>query len=395
MSEIAIRSVSKRYRDGTVAVADFDLEIADGEFMILVGPSGCGKTTLLRMVAGLEEITAGQVLIGGRVVNDLTPKQRDIAMVFQNYALYPHMTVARNMGFALKRAGVPAEEIRRRVREAAELLSITDQLERKPSNLSGGQRQRVAMGRAIVRDPQAFLMDEPLSNLDAKLRIQTRAEILRIQRRLRTTMVYVTHDQTEAMTLGDRLAVMRDGALLQVGTPDELYNRPRNVFVAGFIGSPAMNFLPGEIREGLLRFPLATIALDRARRDGLAAPGRDGTVVVGIRPEDFEDAAVAGERAGGTTVTAPIDVLESTGSDVYAHISLDGHDGRSGLGESVLRELQAAAVDSTDAVTSSSLDVIARLDSSSRLSEGKDGKLWLDTSRLHLFDPDTGERHES
>jgi multiple sugar transport system ATP-binding protein len=226
MAEIAIRSVSKRYHDGTVAVTDFDLDIGDGEFMILVGPSGCRKTTLLRMIAGLEEITAGQIVIGDRVVNDLTPKQRDIAMVFQNYALYPHMTVAKNMGFALKRAHVPAAEIERKVQEAAELLGITEQLDRKPANLSGGQRQRVAMGRAIVRDPRAFLMDEPLSNLDAKLRIQMRAEILRIQRQLQTTMVYVTHDQTEAMTLGDRLAVMRDGVLQQVGTPDDLYNRP-------------------------------------------------------------------------------------------------------------------------------------------------------------------------
>ena len=208
MAEIAIRSVTKRYRDGTVAVRDFDLDIGDGEFMILVGPSGCGKTTLLRMIAGLEAITGGEIDIGGRVVNDLTPRSRDVAMVFQNYALYPHMTVARNMGFALKRAGVPADEIRRKVQEAAALLGISDQLERKPANLSGGQRQRVAMGRAIVRDPAAFLMDEPLSNLDAKLRIQTRAEILRIQRRLCTTTVYVTHDQTEAMTLGDRLAVI-------------------------------------------------------------------------------------------------------------------------------------------------------------------------------------------
>jgi multiple sugar transport system ATP-binding protein len=315
-------------------------------------------------------------------------------MVFQNYALYPHMTVARNMGFALRRAHVPAEEIRQKVEDAAELLGITEQLERKPSHLSGGQRQRVAMGRAIVRNPQAFLMDEPLSNLDAKLRIQMRAEILRIQRRLRTTMVYVTHDQTEAMTLGDRLAVMRAGLLQQVGTPDELYSRPRNVFVAGFIGSPAMNFLPGEIRDGSLRFPLATIPLGQARGAGLTAPAGDARVVVGIRPEDFEDAAVAGDRRGGTTVTALIDVLESTGSDVYAHLTLDGHDGSGALGEPVLRELQAAAVDSTDAVASPSVEVIARLDSTSRLGEGTEGKLWLDTSRLHLFDPDTGERLE-
>jgi multiple sugar transport system ATP-binding protein len=396
MAAITIRRVSKRYRDGTVAVRDFDLEIADGEFMILVGPSGCGKTTLLRMIAGLEQITAGEVLIGDRVVNDLTPKDRDMAMVFQNYALYPHMTVAKNMGFALKRAGVPAEEIRRKVQETATLLGIAEQLQRKPANLSGGQRQRVAMGRAIVRDPQAFLMDEPLSNLDAKLRIQTRAEILRIQRRLRTTTVYVTHDQTEAMTLGDRLAVMRDGVLQQVGTPDELYNRPRSVFVASFIGSPAMNFLPGEIRDGSLRFPLATVPLDGADRAGPVPPGRDGPVVVGIRPEDFEDAAVAGERERGVVVKALIDVLESTGSDVYAHLSPGGQNGAAALSEPVLRELAAGAVSTTEEeVIPTSLDVVARLDSSSRLGEGQEGELWLDTSKLHLFDPHSGERLES
>src|SRR5690349_10919712 len=279
MASITLSSVTKRYRDGTLAVRGVDLEIADGEFMILVGPSGCGKTTLLRMIAGLEAITAGEVVVDGVVVNDLTPRKRDMAMVFQNYALYPHMTVARNMGFALRRQGVQAEEIERKVQETAELLGISDQLERKPANLSGGQRQRVAMGRAIVRDPTAFLMDEPLSNLDAKLRIQTRAEILRIQRRLRTTTVYVTHDQTEAMTLGDRLAVMRDGVLQQVGSPDDLYNHPRNVFVAGFIGAPAMNFLPGEIADGALRFPLATVPLSDGSNGGFHAPDRQGKVL--------------------------------------------------------------------------------------------------------------------
>jgi multiple sugar transport system ATP-binding protein len=393
MAAISIKSVSKRYRDGTLAVRDFDLDIADGELMILVGPSGCGKTTLLRMIAGLEQITSGSITIGDRVVNDLTPKDRDIAMVFQNYALYPHMTVAKNMGFALKRARVPASEIRAKVGEAAELLGIAEQLERKPANLSGGQRQRVAMGRAIVRDPQAFLMDEPLSNLDAKLRIQMRAEILRIQRRLRTTTVYVTHDQIEAMTLGDRLAVMRDGVLQQVGAPAELYDAPRNVFVAGFIGSPAMNFLPGRIETGSLHFPLATVPLEHARRAGLPVPGREGPVVVGVRPEDFEDARLAGDREHGTSVTALIDVLESTGSDVYAHLTLDGRNGAvEALGEPVVRDLQAAADEAGEAGGPGPLEVIARLDSSSKLGEGSEGKLWMDTSRLHLFDPDSGER---
>ncbi|MDQ2895582.1 MAG: sn-glycerol-3-phosphate ABC transporter ATP-binding protein UgpC [Actinomycetota bacterium] len=393
MAAIAIRRVTKRYRDGTIAVRDFDLEIADGEFMILVGPSGCGKTTLLRMIAGLEEITQGEVRIGDRVVNDLTPKERDLAMVFQNYALYPHMTVAKNMGFALKRAGTPAKEIRRKVQETANLLGIVEQLDRKPANLSGGQRQRVAMGRAIVRDPQAFLMDEPLSNLDAKLRIQMRAEILRIQRRLRSTTVYVTHDQTEAMTLGDRLAVMRDGVLQQVGTPDDLYNRPRNIFVAGFIGSPGMNFLPGEISDGSLQFALATIPLGGARVSGPTKWPLDGRVVVGIRPEDFEDAALAREREHGITIRALIDVLESTGSDVYAHLSLDDQNTPEALGEPVIRELAAAADSPSEAPAS--LEVIARLDASSGLGEGKEGELWLDTSKLHLFDPGSGERLES
>jgi multiple sugar transport system ATP-binding protein len=392
MAAIAIKSVTKQYRDGTVAVRDLELEIADGEFMILVGPSGCGKTTLLRMLAGLEAITSGEILIGDRVVNDLTPRDRDIAMVFQNYALYPHMTVARNMGFALKRAGVPGDEIRRRVEEAAGLLGISDQLERKPANLSGGQRQRVAMGRAIVRDPTAFLMDEPLSNLDAKLRIQTRAEILRIQRRLNTTTVYVTHDQTEAMTLGDRLAVMRDGVLLQVGTPDQLYNQPRNVFVAGFIGAPAMNFMPGEIADGSLRFPLATVPLSDGRNGGLRAPDREGRVLVGIRPEDFEDATLATERGHGMRINALVDVLESTGSDVYAHLTLADQNGHEKFDDPLVREVQAAAAEDDDAAIPDTMDVIARLDASSRIGEGKPAALWMDTSRIHLFDPDTGER---
>ena len=392
MAAIAIKSVTKRYRDGTVAVRDLDLEIADGEFMILVGPSGCGKTTLLRMIAGLEAITAGEILIGDRVVNDLTPRSRDIAMVFQNYALYPHMTVAKNMGFALKRAGVSADEIRQRVEQAAGLLGISDQLDRKPANLSGGQRQRVAMGRAIVRDPTAFLMDEPLSNLDAKLRIQTRAEILRIQRRLNTTTVYVTHDQTEAMTLGDRLAVMRDGVLLQLGTPDDLYNRPRNVFVAGFIGAPAMNFMPGEIGDGSLRFPLATVPLSDGDNGGFRAPDRQGKVLVGIRPEDFEDATLATERGHGMRVNALVDVLESTGSDVYAHLTLGDENGQGSFDHPHVREVKAAAAESDDTAIPEATDVVARLDASSRIGEGKQAELWMDTSRIHLFDPDSGER---
>ncbi|MGZ4169061.1 MAG: ABC transporter ATP-binding protein, partial [Solirubrobacteraceae bacterium] len=388
MAAIEIQDVSKRYRDGTVAVSDLSLDIADGEFTVLVGPSGCGKTTLLRMIAGLEEITGGTIRIGDRVVNDLTPRDRDIAMVFQNYALYPHMTVARNMGFALRRAGVPAAEIRTKVAQAAELLGISDQLERKPGNLSGGQRQRVAMGRAIVRDPQAFLMDEPLSNLDAKLRIQMRAEITRIQRRLHTTTVYVTHDQTEAMTLGDRLAVMRDGVLQQVGTPPELYERPQNLFVAGFIGAPAMNFLIGEVADGSLTSPLGTIPLSSL--GDAAGVGHGGRVVVGLRPESFEDAGLVGERPGLVALTVMVDVLESTGSDLYAHLSLNGH-GRAGSDsgdEPLLRELaQATASEDPEVALAVGSELVARVGVSNSLTEGQEGQLWIDAGRIHLFDP--------
>src|ERR1700759_1538829 len=395
MAEIVLDNVVKRYPDGFEAVKELNLEIADGEFMILVGPSGCGKSTALNMIAGLEDISAGELRIGGKVVNRVAPRDRDIAMVFQSYALYPHMTVRENMAFALRLAKVPKAEVNQKVQEAADILDLNEHLERKPANLSGGQRQRVAMGRAIVRDPTGFLMDEPLSNLDAKLRIQTRAEILRIQRRLRTTTAYVTHAQIEAMTLGYRLAVMRDGVLQQVGTPDELYNHPRNVFVAGFIGAPAMNFLPGEIAGGSLKFALATIPLDDVRNAGERVTQSDGRVLVGIRPEDFEDAALAGERGHGIRIKAMIDVLESTGSDRYAHLAAGEHNGSHELDESLLRELKAMAIESGDDIPPTSLDVIARVDASSQLGEGKEGELWLDSTKLHLFDPATGERLES
>src|SRR6201997_254399 len=289
MAEIVLDQVTKRYPDGALAVDKFNLDIADGEFVILVGPSGCGKSTTLNMIAGLEDITSGELRIGGKVVNNAPPKDRDIAMVFQSYALYPHMTVRENMGFALKLAKTPKDVINAKVEEAARILDLTQYLDRKPPTLPGGQRQRVAMGRAIVRDPAAFLMDEPLSNLDAKLRVQTRTEVSRLQRRLGTTMVYVTHDQTEAMTLGDRVAVMRSGLLQQAGSPKELYDRPVNLFVAGFIGSPAMNFMSGTLEEGVLRPPLGDFRRgDRMRREvESAGAGRD--VIVGVRPENFED----------------------------------------------------------------------------------------------------------
>jgi multiple sugar transport system ATP-binding protein len=383
MSAIELIDVTKRYRDGTVAVRDLNLRIEDGEFMILVGPSGCGKTTTLRMIAGLETITAGELRIGGELVNDRTPAERDIAMVFQSYALYPHMTVAKNMAFALKKAGVPEDERRRRVTEAAEILGIADQLDRKPANLSGGQRQRVAMGRAIVREPTAFLLDEPLSNLDAKLRIQTRAEITRIHRRVGATTVYVTHDQTEAMTLGDRLAVMNDGVIQQLGPPSELYETPTNLFVAGFIGAPPMNFLPGRVQDGQLRLPMTSIPLDAGLAERLDGRPPGETVIVGIRPEDFAESA-NGDRRGGE-LTAVVDVVESTGSDVYAHIALDL--------EEVAEAQQTVAQLNPDARdTPLPTEIVARLGATSRIREGEPGRFWIDASKLHLFDASTGER---
>ena len=322
MAEIALDHVVKRYPDGALAVDDFNLNVADGEFIILVGPSGCGKSTLLNMVAGLEDITKGELSIDGTVVNDKAPKDRDIAMVFQSYALYPHMTVGENMAFPLVLAGVDKGTIKTKVDEAAEMLELTAHLDRKPANLSGGQRQRVAMGRAIVRSPKAFLMDEPLSNLDAKLRVQMRTQVARIQKTLGTTTLYVTHDQTEAMTLGDRVVVMRGGIVQQVGSPTELYQRPNNLFVAGFIGSPSMNFLPATVEGGNLNCGLGTLAMpDQIRQAAERGKGRE--VIIGIRPEHFEDAALVGDAPGGT-VTVPIDLVESMGSDLYAYFTVRG-----------------------------------------------------------------------
>ena len=375
MSDIALHDVTKRYPDGTEAVKKLNLEIKDGEFMILVGPSGCGKSTALRMIAGLEDISEGELLIGGEIVNDKAPRDRDIAMVFQNYALYPHMTVRENMGFALKLAKTPKEEIDRKVEHAAEILDLKAHLDRKPSNLSGGQRQRVAMGRAIVRDPSAFLMDEPLSNLDAKLRVQMRTEVSRLQRDLSTTTVYVTHDQTEAMTLGDRVAVMRGGVLQQVDTPRVLYNSPVNIFVAGFIGSPAMNFFSGTAKGGKLKLPFA----EAPAPTGL---GDAGDVIIGIRPEDFEDAKFAPEgRHSGVEFDAPIEVLESMGSEIYAYFGFEG-------GEVSSDELAELARDSgmADVPGAGGGRAVARLSPESEISEGAKARLWFDAAKLHLFD---------
>jgi multiple sugar transport system ATP-binding protein len=387
VAEIILDHVTKRFPDGSLAVDDFNMDIADGEFVILVGPSGCGKSTTLNMIAGLEDITSGELRIGGKVVNNKTPKDRDIAMVFQSYALYPHMTVRENMGFALKLAKTPQATINEKVEEAARILDLTQHLDRKPANLSGGQRQRVAMGRAIVRDPAVFLMDEPLSNLDAKLRVQMRTEVSRIQRRLGTTTVYVTHDQTEAMTLGDRVAVMRLGILQQVGSPKELYDHPVNLFVAGFIGSPAMNFMGGTFEEGVLRTSLGDFRLgDRLRRE-MEGSGAGRDVIVGLRPENFEDAALvpADARGHGITFPAAIDVLESMGSDVYVYFTKDIEQGVNAA------ELEELAKDSGRADTGASGDtVVARLDAATGIREGQQAELWVDARAMHIFDPATG-----
>jgi multiple sugar transport system ATP-binding protein len=388
MAEINLNQITKRYPDGYEAVKDMDLQIGDGEFIILVGPSGCGKSTALRMIAGLEDITEGELRIGDQLVNEKAPKDRDIAMVFQNYALYPHMTVRENMGFALKLRKVDQSEIDRKVEEAAKILDLEQHLDRKPANLSGGQRQRVAMGRAVVRDPKAFLMDEPLSNLDAKLRVQMRTEVSRIQQRVGTTTVYVTHDQTEAMTLGDRVAVMRAGELQQVDTPQELYNNPVNLFVAGFIGSPAMNFIPAEIAgDGRVRLPIGEVRLPDAQRRALEAAGGGGNVIAGIRPEDFEDAELVGEdkRGQGEAFEAKISLTESMGSEIYAYFEVEGEAATS----DALQEL-AADAGTLDVPGGGDARIVARLDPTSKASEGQPLRLWMDTAKLHLFDAESG-----
>ncbi len=387
MAEIVLENITKRYPDGALAVDKMNLDIADGEFMILVGPSGCGKSTTLNMIAGLEDISDGELRIGGKVVNNEAPKDRDIAMVFQSYALYPHMTVRENMGFALKLAKTPKAEIDRKVEEAARILDLTEHLDRRPANLSGGQRQRVAMGRAIVRDPQAFLMDEPLSNLDAKLRVQTRTSISRLQKRLGTTMVYVTHDQTEAMTLGDRLAVMRTGLLQQAGTPQELYDRPLNLFVAGFIGSPAMNFMGATLEAGALRTSLGDLPVSPQLRQVLESANVGRQVIVGLRPEDFEDAAIvpAENKQFGFTFRQTIDVRESMGSDVFVYFNLE-----SDLSAHSDQLADLAADAGTADTVGADEQVTARLDAATRIREGENAELWVDLRPMHVFDPESG-----
>src|SRR5215217_3438550 len=384
MAEITLSSIWKRYPDGFEAVKNVDLDIGDGEFMILVGPSGCGKSTALRMIAGLEDITEGDLIIGGERVNDLAPRERDIAMVFQNYALYPHMTVRDNMGFALKLSKVDKGQIDQKVTEAAKILDLEQHLDRKPSNLSGGQRQRVAMGRAIVRSPKAFLMDEPLSNLDAKLRVQMRTQVSRIQKNLGTTTLYVTHDQTEAMTLGDRVVVMRGGVVQQVGSPSYLYDHPKNLFVAGFIGSPSMNFLPGQLRGGgTVSTALGEAQLPDECRQAVERSKSSGNIIVGIRPEHFEDAALVGDKPGAT-FDAPIDIVEAMGSDVYAYFFMKGEEAHS-------RDLEDLAKDAGNDLHANGVQVTARLDASSRVQRGTTARLWYDTSKVAVFDGGTGQ----
>jgi multiple sugar transport system ATP-binding protein len=374
MAEITLERLTKVYAGGVTAVDDVSLEIADGEFIVLVGPSGCGKSTLLRMIAGLEEVTKGSIAIGGKDVTELAPRRRDIAMVFHSYALYPHMTVRKNIGYGLKVRRVPKDEARRRVEEVAELLGLEGMLDRKPAQLSGGQRQRVAMGRAIVREPKAFLMDEPLSNLDAKLRVGMRASLAQLHARLGVTTIYVTHDQTEAMTLGQRVAVMRDGRVLQVDTPQTLYREPADLFVAGFIGTPAMNLVEARLDGDEVVFGRNRVPLDTARRP----PTRDGRVVLGIRPEAFEEAAFA--RPGLPALEARVTVLEELGADVHVFFQVDAEP----AGDAEVLEGEAELLAGEGALFT------ARVDPRTTARVGDQVRLAVDPARFHFFDPVSG-----
>jgi multiple sugar transport system ATP-binding protein len=379
MATVSLEQINKVYPNGFHAVRDLDLDVREGEFMVLVGPSGCGKTTALRMVAGLEDISFGTLCIGGKPVNDVTPKDRDIAMVFQNYALYPHMSVRDNIGFALTMRKLPKQEIRAKVKETAEILGLTEWLDRKPGQLSGGQRQRVAMGRAIVREPSVFLMDEPLSNLDAKLRVQMRAEVQRIQRRINVATMYVTHDQVEAMTMGDRVAVMRAGVLQQVDHPQVLYDHPDNLFVAAFIGSPAMNLYEATVTEGARSFRLGSQGIDLpasvlAAHPGLAAYAGQ-KVVVGLRPEHLP----AANGAAGPVLVGDVDLVEALGSELMVHFTVDA------------RRVRAEGTASADeeAVTESG-EGVARVDPASPVKVGERARFAIKTDGVQFFDPDSG-----
>ena len=388
MGAIKIKDVGKIYPNGTRALEDVNIEINDGEFVVLVGPSGCGKTTLLRMVAGLEDITEGEISIGEKVVNEVAPKDRDIAMVFQNYALYPHMSVYDNMAFSLKLRKLPKEEIDKKVKDAAKTLEISELLDRKPKALSGGQRQRVAMGRAIVRNPEAFLMDEPLSNLDAKLRVQMRAELGQLHTQLETTTLYVTPEQVEAMTMGDRVAVIRKGELQQINTPREIYLYPKNIFVAGFIGSPAMNFVYADVKisgkKAELSFGDELITCDGESAKKLEK--MDGEqIVLGIRPEAFEDSNYAKDSEYSGSISIKVTLLEQLGSDSYLHFYKD------------IKPVQTEAIEEILADEGEDISLlgdqtkfIARINPNSTAKEGEEIKLSVDQSKLHFFDPDTG-----
>ncbi|GAB3189814.1 ABC transporter ATP-binding protein [Nesterenkonia suensis] len=383
MASISLKNIVKEYDDGFPAVNDISIDIEDGEFVILVGPSGCGKSTLLRMIVGLEDITSGELLIGGERVNEKAPRDRNLAMVFQNYALYPHLTVYENIAFPMRltKGKFSDTEVDERVRNAAQMLELTEHLERKPANLSGGQRQRVAMGRAIVRHANAFLFDEPLSNLDAKLRGQMRAEISRLQRSLNTTSVYVTHDQTEAMTLGDRVAVLKKGVLQQIASPRELYEQPANLFVAGFIGAPSMNFLPGTVEGTVLRTPVGELELPE--QTAAAGRGRD-IVLAGIRPDFFEDAATLTEPqlAKGPTFAAELTHTEWLGNEQYVYVSYENDPRVAETMQTLAEEMDADELRT---------QLVVAVDAMSRLRGGDSATLWVDSRRIHLFDPATGE----
>ena len=380
MATVSLEGINKVYENGFHAVKDLSVDIADGEFMVLVGPSGCGKTTALRMIAGLEDITSGILRIGGKEANDETPKERDIAMVFQNYALYPHMTVAENIGFALKLRKMPKDQLNAKVKEAADILGLTDWLDRKPGQLSGGQRQRVAMGRAIVREPSVFLMDEPLSNLDAKLRVQMRAEVARIQRRIGVATVYVTHDQVEAMTMGDRVTVMREGVLQQVDTPQKLYDNPDNIFVAAFIGSPAMNLYDATVGEGARSLKLGSQEIDLpesvvVKRPALRSyPGKE--VVVGLRPEHLPAEA---PDSTGPKLVGDVDLVEALGSELVVHFNIDAH-----------RVIAEGAVDKDEAAAVTRGEGVARVAAKTPVKPGDKMTFAVDIEEMKFFDPQTG-----